>query len=371
MRNLLVGGLVVLALAARTGATTSYTTTFPLTENPISEVGGWTNGRTVGVDWSDVRTAGGMAFGTQSGVDGYNDSLAVLPGTWASDQTAAATVYTVNQTAGDVWEEAEILLRFKITPHSARGYEINFSMRNNGTQYTQIVRWNGPLGDWTPLYDHTIPNLQTGDRVAASIVGSTITTYINDVEIFHVTDSTFTDGNPGLGFFMQKPQGDPASDADYGFSCYAAADDGVVPSCAAAEPGRMTGGGRVVTPTGPVTLAFELRCQPSGGASNLEVVWSGGRFTLDTLTTTECYQDPSIASATVSRGKGQPAFNTYLGQGTGRLKNGSAASATWSLTDQGEPGRNDTVAIQIRDRNNVVVLSAAGRLADGNNASHK
>src|SRR5438046_7973905 len=32
----------------------SYTTNFPLTENPISEGGNWINGLTNGIDWSDV-----------------------------------------------------------------------------------------------------------------------------------------------------------------------------------------------------------------------------------------------------------------------------------------------------------------------------
>src|SRR5437868_5872043 len=203
MRKLLVCSVVTLALVARTGATTSYTTAFPLTEIPISEGGNWTNGLAAGFDWSNVRTTPGLAFGTQSGVDGFNDSIGVLKGTWAPDQAGTATVYAVNQTAGDVFEEAEILLRFAITPHIARGYEINFSMRNDAS-YTQIVRWNGPYADYTLLDARVIPVLHTGDRVAASIVGNTITSYVNGVEIFHVSDTDFNAiaaGSPGLGFY--------------------------------------------------------------------------------------------------------------------------------------------------------------------------
>jgi hypothetical protein len=34
----------------------TYTTSFPVTENPISEGGKWISGRAVGLDWTDVRT---------------------------------------------------------------------------------------------------------------------------------------------------------------------------------------------------------------------------------------------------------------------------------------------------------------------------
>src|SRR5690349_19703043 len=40
--------------AAPSGQT--YTTTFPLTENPISEGGRWNSGGAVGLDWHDVST---------------------------------------------------------------------------------------------------------------------------------------------------------------------------------------------------------------------------------------------------------------------------------------------------------------------------
>jgi len=371
MRKVLVVGAVALALVARTGATASYTTAFPLTENPLSEGGVWATGHAAGIDWSDVRTTPGLAFGTQSGLQNYNDSIAVLQGTWGPDQAATATVYTVNQTAGNVYEEAEILLRFQISPHTARGYEINFSMRNDGSQYTQIVRWNGSIGDFTLLDARVLPFvLKTGDRVAASAVGNTITTYVNDAEIFHVTDSAFADGNPGLGFYLQGATG---VNADYGVSCYAASDaGGVVPACAPPpqpQDGRMTGGGVLVSSTRQIAIAFELNCHASTGHSNLEVVWNNGRFHLDNLTSATCYLDPTIAGT--DGGHRQPTFNTYVGKGTGRLNNSPGASASWTLTDGGEPGNNDTVTIQIRDRNNAVVLDATGRLVDGHNDAHK
>ena len=36
-----------------------------------------------GVDWHNIRTTTGLAFGTQDGTTNYNDSVAILNGTWA------------------------------------------------------------------------------------------------------------------------------------------------------------------------------------------------------------------------------------------------------------------------------------------------
>jgi hypothetical protein len=215
------------ALTVTLGAVTPYTTSFPLTENPISEGGLWTNGAAVGLDWSNIRTTPGFAFGTQPGPNGFNDSIAILKGTWSPDQSATATVRTVNQQTGGIYEEVEILLRFTVTAHSARGYEVNFRCAHDGSQYTEIVRWNGPLGNFTPINSISGPGLNNGDRVKASIVGNTITSYVNDVAIFSVTDSTITSGNPGMGFYLQGATG---LAGDYGFTSFTATGGQAPPS---------------------------------------------------------------------------------------------------------------------------------------------
>jgi len=208
------------ALTQSAGSVISYWTNFPLTENPISESGNWTNGKTAGLDWRDIRTTPGLAFGTQDGSTNYTDSIAVLEGTWGADQTATATVHTVNQQSGSVFEEVELLLRFSITANSATGYELNYSCRSDGSQYVQIIRWNGAVGSWTLLDSRSGPGLQEGDEVKATIAGSTITIYINDVAIFSVTDTTYASGSPGIGFYLQG--GTAALAGDYGFTSFAA-----------------------------------------------------------------------------------------------------------------------------------------------------
>jgi len=209
--------------SAPSGSSTpgNYTTSFPLTENPISEQGEWINGGTVGLDWTNVQTTPGLAFGTESGSVNYDDATAVLTGAWASDQTAQATVYTVNQNS-NIFEEVELRLRTTITAGSIAGYEFNFRCTADASQYVQIVRWDGPLGSFTLLDSTAGPGLHNGDVVKATAVGSTLTTYINGTAIFSVTDSTYTGGSPGIGFYNQN--GTVSNDGDYGFTNFTASD---------------------------------------------------------------------------------------------------------------------------------------------------
>ena len=151
----------------------------------------------------------------------YDDSTAILAGAWSANQMAQAQVHTVNQTSS-VFEEVELRLRTAISAHSITGYEINFRCTSDGTQYVQIVRWNGPLGDFSILDGRVGPGLHNGDVVKATIVGSTITAYINGTQVVQVTDSTFTSGSPGMGFYIQG--GSASQENDYGFTSFTASD---------------------------------------------------------------------------------------------------------------------------------------------------
>lgn len=201
----------------------TYSTSFPLTENPISESGKWINGAATGLDWTNVRTTPGLAFGTETGSINYNDATAVLAGTWGPTQTAQATVAvsSASSTSG-VFEEVELRLRTTITAHSITGYEINCSVSTaSGQNYVQIVRWNGPLGSFTLLDSRANGPCVNGDVLKATSSGSTITVYRNGTSLFSVTDSTYTTGSPGIGFYVQGASG---LDSNYGFSNYTATD---------------------------------------------------------------------------------------------------------------------------------------------------
>ncbi len=220
--------LVLILPATKTNART-YTTHFPLTENPISEGGNWINGRTTGLDWADVATTNGRAIGLESGFTGYDDATALLTGTWGSNQMATAAVYTTNRMSGNVYEEVEIRLRSSLSAHSCSGYEVLFSLKPDSGCYVQIVRWNGPLGsfDYVNATGGSQFILHTGDMVSGSISNDTITAYINGTPVLQGTDATFPSGNPGIGIFIQGASG---VNGDYGFTSYMATDERVTPS---------------------------------------------------------------------------------------------------------------------------------------------
>jgi hypothetical protein len=186
----------------------TYTTHFPLTENPISEGGRWINGKTVGLDWANVSTTPGLAIGTESGSGGYDDSTALLTGTWGADQWAMATVYSVSQDRRGIFEEVEIRLRSSLSAHSCTGYEILFRALKPGG-YVTIVRWNGPLNDFTylPMVHYPYPGITTGDVVKAAIVGNVITASVNGAVVAQATDDMFSTGSPGFGFWLRGPSG--------------------------------------------------------------------------------------------------------------------------------------------------------------------
>jgi hypothetical protein len=223
---LVVAGSLLLWGAGAEAIAGTYTTNFPLTENPISEGGHWINGLTNGLDWTDVATTPGKAFGTQTGIGpDYADSTALLTGTWGADQTAQATVYITSEDGTHDTEEVELRLRSSLSPHSCTGYEINFSVMPQRL-YCQIVRWNGPLGNFTFLFTGNV-GVVNGDVVKATAIGNTITMYINNVAIASVVDNTFPSGNPGMGFYMHGGLGPPVN---YGFSSYTASDGSPTPT---------------------------------------------------------------------------------------------------------------------------------------------
>ncbi len=200
----------------------SHATRFERDEEPISEGGLWINGRRDGIDWCDVLTKNGVAYGevsrmsaaerraeqglggaTQEGVQegDYDDPTAVLGGAWGRNQAARATVFSRNQT-DDFFQEVEIRLRSSITPHSCTGYEVFWRCSKSDAAYAEIVRWNGKVADFTSLARRVGPEfgVQHGDVVEATIVGNVIRSFINGVEVMSVTDDLFTEGCPGIGF---------------------------------------------------------------------------------------------------------------------------------------------------------------------------
>ena len=223
IRLILAAILFSLSLPART-----YSTSFKATENPISEGGAWINGGAAGLDWCNVQTSAGLAFGVGPCPVEFADPAATLAGEWGPNQTVQGTAH-VGSTDPKYWQEIELHLRRKISAHRATGYEINFGVSH---PYVEIVRWNGPLADFTYLGKKcTYPavcehvdgfTIRNGDVAKATIAGNTIRVYVNDVLVATATDSTFADGSPGIGFNF----GCGSTYASHGWSSFSASDEG-------------------------------------------------------------------------------------------------------------------------------------------------
>lgn len=214
---------------------TTYSTTFPATENPIAEAGVWTRGGTEGVKWTDPRTTGGtpgFAFATMTAFDGthFIDSIAHLSG-FAANHRAQCTI-RVNGTTTNL--ECELFTRAAITSGNARGYEVDMVITSGEII---IVRWNGPGGtDGTGAgvaFDvmQTITGITFGDGDVwtADQVGPVLTVKQNgvtvtslDVQAWAVTNggNYWSTGQPGMGFWNQTG----ASSSNFAIKAFSATD---------------------------------------------------------------------------------------------------------------------------------------------------
>jgi hypothetical protein len=216
----------------------SYSTHFELDENPISEGGMWVNGGKDGIDWVDIVTKDGKAYGAVSRMGvaerraeqgnlgasraavpegDYDDPTAVLAGEWGRNQHAKGTVFSRDQTE-DYFQEVELRLRSAIAPHICTGYEVFWRCLKTDTAYAEIVRWNGKRGDFTSLQRRVGPEygVKDGDLVEATIVGNVIKGFLNGDEVISATDDVFAEGSPGIGFNF----GVGDTNVDHGFTSF-------------------------------------------------------------------------------------------------------------------------------------------------------
>jgi acetyl esterase/lipase len=196
--------------------TRSYGTRFQLDEDPISDGGKWINGGKDGIDWFNVITKNGVAYGAVTQGE-YTDPTALLSGTWGKNQKVRARVFSRNQTE-KYYQEVEIRLRSTLSPHRCTGYEVFWRCLKTRNAYAQIVRWNGKVADWTSLkkLSGAQYGVKDGDLVEATITGNVIKGFINGVEVISVTDDTFKEGSPGMGFNY----GVGETNGDFGFTSY-------------------------------------------------------------------------------------------------------------------------------------------------------
>ena len=244
---------------------TTYTTDFPVTENPISEGGKWINGETTGIDWGNVQTENGNAYGVSMSSQ-YGDPTAVLSGSWGPDQTVQATV-ALSGTPTSCCHEVELRLRTTITAHSITGYEINCSVSGQG--YMQVVRWNGPLASFTEIGEYAT-NCHNGDILQVTMIGSTITVYKNGSAVITVNDGTFTGGSPGMGFYDNSD----SNWSSFAFANFTASDTTTSPPPSLSSPTATLSERCFINDGGNIICTFAPANMPS--QTVITVTGSGG-----------------------------------------------------------------------------------------------
>ncbi len=207
----------------------------------MSEGGIWLLGKTDGLDWADVRTKAGQAYGetiplrvaerpagvdaagtrddrpipsideqlarvtglhsTDTFVGDATDPTAILKGVWGRDQYSRCTVYCTKPST-EYFHEVQLRMRFSVAPHRISGYELMFRVLKSNVAYAEICRWNGAVGDWTSL-DRNVGSefgVEHGDVIEATMIGDVVRGYINGREVLSATDTMFGVGSPGFGF---------------------------------------------------------------------------------------------------------------------------------------------------------------------------
>jgi hypothetical protein len=176
-----------------------YTTGFhPPAENPIDERRRWHKADNA---WHDVKKQGGVAMPSAAN-EGYDDSYALLSG-FPPDVSVQATVRRAPNADCSCAHDVELLLRMEDGSDYVRGYEVYFSCTASSPR-AAIVKWNGAMGDFVEIGTSSTINLKTGDVVSATIQGNHITAYLNGVLVAEATDSKWSDGQPGIGFYRRS-----------------------------------------------------------------------------------------------------------------------------------------------------------------------
>ena len=156
------------------------------------------------------------------------------------------------------------------------------------------------------------PGLNNGDQIKATIVGNVITAYINNVAIFSVTNSTYANGAPGMGFYLQG--GTSALNSDYGLTSYSATDGGTGPGTpsapAPADVATAVNRSPTLTWTATGATSYDVRF----GTTATPPVVSTGQASAS-------YSPSALAAAT-----------TYFWQVIAHSSSGTTNGPVWSFT---------------------------------------
>ncbi len=188
-------------------------------------------------------------------------------------------------------------LRSTIALHVCTGYEVAFRCLKTENAHAEIVRWNGPRGDFTSLRKLSGPNygVQDGDLVEATIDSNVLRGFINGVEVISATDDVYDSGTQGSG----STSSSATPNADHGSSVFF---EGVAsPRCVSSPALNGVQDGDLVEATidsnvlwlhqwggGHHRRRLRLRHQGITSSSATLTPITGSRFSRSTPTTTEC-----------------------------------------------------------------------------------
>ena len=186
------------------------------------EDGHWRHGRVHGLDWQNVKTAGGLAFGEAVSINDYNDCVACRDNVNNNKHSVVATIHKDASYTPPGNPEVELVVGCSINANSIRLYE--FLWAHAGTW--QIVRWDGAKGTFNFGLPVTGPGPGTpveGDRMefrydATNAADVVLTCYKNGVLVGTAHDTTagrILSGNPGLSFYATS-----GSNADMSRYCF-------------------------------------------------------------------------------------------------------------------------------------------------------
>ncbi len=277
-----------------TGSAANYQTNFPDKEVPLSQSGEWTNGGTTGLDWNNCQSKPGFAFGTQPGTKIADDSICLLPGGWNSNQSAQITL-KINSTSNASQELEEMWLRTTLAAHSLTGYEI-FCSISPGNPFLRLSRWNGAKGDYTVLATVSTTCVD-GDVLKATVSGSTFTVYKNGTSKLIVTDSKYTSGSPGMGFYIRDVVSTAATaNAEFGVSAFSATGS----ASTAGSTGGSTGGTTGSATPHQVSLSWNAPASSSDPVKGYNIYRSTGSSPFQRINSSvddqTAYQDGSVQS---------------------------------------------------------------------------
>lgn len=283
-----------------------YSTTFPGTENPLSESGCWSvpSAHGAGSLWGDVQK-NGYAFGVSEPTT-FGDPTALLTTGWGAVNEDITATVKVTTAPTICCHEAELRLMSNfVSSTSLNGYEINCSVVSGTTPYIQLVRWNGGNGNFTQL-DQLTParECRQGDVLegTATVSGSTVTfTYkVNGVlQTFtncgctnphDSSGSAILSGNPGVGFYDNQD----SNWNFFGFSAFNASVPGGPPTVSTPV---------ILPATGTYTSVQIANISTATGGASIVYTTDGSTPTVTALTCTITHGSIYVSPFPVSASK--------------------------------------------------------------------